>query len=149
MARRGLRGRWPLPLAAVLPLAVLTACSGGPPQACSLVMLESSVAVDLSGLDVDLRSVDAALCVANDCGATRPWTEGSPTGGIISRIGPDIPSGDDVDVRVVLTDPGTGIELYRGSGAVPVDTVEPNGPGCGETRTLPTVIADPDGTLRS
>lgn len=146
MVRRVLRGRSPLRLAAVLPLAVLTACTGGPPQACSLVMLESSVAVDLSGLDVDLRSVDVALCVANDCGT---WSQGSPAGGIISRIGPDIPRGDDVDVRVVLTDSSTGIELYRGSGAVPVDTVEPNGPGCGETRTLPTAIADPDGTLRS
>lgn len=134
---------------AALPLGLLAGCTGGPPQACGLVMLESSVAVDLSGLDVDLRSVDAALCVADDCGAPAAWSEGSPAGGIISRIGPDIPRGDEVDVRVVLTDPGTGIELYRGSGAVPVDVVEPNGPGCGETRTLATVVADPDGTLRS
>lgn len=132
-----------------LPLGLLAGCTGGPPQVCSLEMLESSVAVDLSGLDVDLRSVDATLCVADDCGATAAWSAGSPPAGIISRIDLDIPRGDDVDVRVVLTDPGTGIELYRGSGAVPVDVVEPNGPGCGQTRTLPTVIADADGTLRS
>lgn len=132
-----------------MPLGLLAGCSGGPPQVCTLVMLESSVAVDLSRLDIDLRSVDAVLCVANDCGAPAPWSEGGPAAGITSRTVPDIPRGDEVDVRVVLTDPGTGAELYRGSGAVPVDVVEPNGPGCGETRTLPTVIADLDGTLRS
>ncbi|SDE85097.1 hypothetical protein SAMN05660485_01858 [Blastococcus fimeti] len=132
-----------------MPLGLLAGCTGGAPQVCSLVMLESSLAVDLSGLDVDLRSVDAVLCVEGDCGAPAPWAEGGPAGGIVSRIGPDVPRRDEVEVRVVLTDPGTGTEVYRGSGTVPVEVVEPNGPGCGETRVLPTVVAAPGGTLRA
>ncbi|MDT0276421.1 hypothetical protein [Blastococcus goldschmidtiae] len=144
MVRRALRIR----PAAVL-LIGLAGCGNGPPQVCSLVMLESSVAADLSGLDVDLRSVDAVLCVEDDCAAPDPWSGDAPPGDTVRRVGPDIPRGDEVQVRIVLTDSGTGAEVYRGSGAVPVEVVEPNGPGCGETPVLPTVTADPDGTLRS
>lgn len=143
MVRRALHIR----PAAVL-LIALAGCGNGPPQVCSLVLLESSVAADLSGLDVDLRSVDAVLCVGDDCAAPHDSGE-HPAGGIVQWVGPDIPRGDEVEVQVVLTDPGTGAEVYRGSGTVPVEVVEPNGPGCGETRVLPTVTAEPDGTLRA
>ncbi len=144
MVRRALRIR----PAAVL-LIGLAGCGNGPPQVCSLVMLESSVTADLSGLDVDLRSVDAVLCVEDDCAAPDAWSRDRPAGGAVRRDDPDVPRGDEVEVRVVLTDPSTGAEVYRGSGTVPVEVVEPNGPGCGETRLLPAVTAEPDGTLRA
>jgi hypothetical protein len=146
---RALRTRPPLRLVAALPLVLLAGCAGNPPQVCSLVLLESSVTADLSGLDVDLRSLDAVLCVEDDCATPDNWSGDHPAGGIVYRADPDIPRGDEVEVRVVLTDPETGAEVYLGSGPVPVEMVEPNGPGCGETRTLPTVTAEPDGTLRA
>ena len=103
------------------------------------------MAVDVRGLDVDPATVDALLCVEDDCDAL----SGPADGGIVRRIGPDVPRADEVEVRLVLTDPGTGAEVYRGSGTVSVEVVEPNGAGCGETRTLPTVTAERDGTLRA
>lgn len=119
---------------------------------CSLVLLESSVSVDIGALPVDPATVGALLCVEDDCADRDPWFDDAEAARAvprISRVGADIPDRDEVQVRVVLTDPGSGAEVYRGSGAVPVDVVEPNGPGCGKTRTLPPVTADPDGTLRS
>ena len=147
MSRRGTRSL--LRLGAALPLVVLTGCTGGPPQACSLALLVGSVSVDVSALDVDPGSVDALLCVGEDCGPRDPSFEDRPAEATVARVDPDIPPGDEVEVRVVLTDPATGTELYRGSGQVPVEVVEPNGPGCGEARVLPAVTAHPDGTLRA
>ena len=135
-----------LRLAAGLALLGTAGCGAGEPRVCSLELLIGSVAVDVSALDVDPRTVDALLCVEDECAAP---DGGYGDGDVIVRTDPEVSRRDEVRVRVVLTDPGTGAELYRGSGAVPVDVVEPNGPGCGETRTLPTVIADLDGTLRS
>jgi hypothetical protein len=111
-------------------------------------MLVGSVTVDVGALDVDARTVDALLCVEDEC-AARDRGYGDGGEGVVLRRDPEIPHRDEVEVRVVLTDPDTGAELYRGTGVVPVDVVEPNGPGCGETRTLPTVTAEPDGTLRT
>ena len=135
-----------LRLTAGLALLGTAGCGGGAPRVCSLEALSGSVAVDVHALDVDPRTVDALLCVEDECAAP---DGGYGNGDVLVRLDPEVPHRDEVRVRVVLTDPGTGAELYRGSGAVPVDVLEPNGPGCGETRTLPTVIADPDGTLRS
>ncbi|MCA0144116.1 hypothetical protein [Blastococcus sp. LR1] len=150
MARRARGTRSPVRPGAALALLVLAGCSeGGPPQACSLVMLVTAVSVDVSALDVDPRTVGASLCVESDCGARDPWYEGSPVEETVHRIEPRIPDRDEVEVRVTLTDPGTGGELYRGSGTVRTELVEPNGPGCGETRVLPAVTADPDGTLHA
>ncbi len=149
MARRAPATRSTLRLVVPLPLVVLAGCTGGPPQVCSLVLLESSVTVDLSALDVGPRSVDALLCVGDDCEAGSALFGDDAAEPVIHRTDPDIPSRSTAEITVVLTDPDTGAELYRGDGTVPVEVVEPNGPGCGETRILPTVIADPDGTLRS
>ena len=114
-----------------------------------MVALVTSVSVDVSALPVDPRTVGATLCVEEECGPREPWVEGLPAEATVHRVEPRIPDRDDVEVRVVLTDPVTGAEVYRGSGSVPVEVVEPNGPGCGETRVLPGVVADPDGTLRA
>ena len=148
MTRRFPLERVVLRLAAGLALLGTAGCGAGEPRVCSLELLIGSVAVDVSALDVDPRTVDALLCVEDECAAPDRGYGGG-VGDVIVRTDPEVPRRDEVRVQVVLTDPGTGAELYRGSGAVPVDVVEPNGPGCGETRTLPTVIADPDGTLRS
>ena len=146
MIRRFLLGRVVLRLAAGLALLGTAGCGAGAPRACSLEALSGSVAVDVGALDVDFRTVDALLCVEDECAAP---DRGYGDGDVLLRYDPEVPRRDEVRVRVVLTHPGTGAELYRGSGAVSVDVLEPNGPGCGETRTLPTVIADRDGTLRS
>lgn len=133
----------------MLPLVLLAACGDAPPQVCSLDMLEGSLSVDIGALGVDPATVGALLCVEDDCGDVAPPSPTGRAGPLVSRFDPDIPRADEVEVRVVLTDPVTGAELYRGSGTVPVEVVEPNGPGCGESRLLPTVTADPDGTLRA
>lgn len=146
MARRTLSTRRPFRLLVALPLTALAACTGGPPQACSLELFVGSVGVDVGGLDVDTATVEALLCVEDDCGAGYPGHGGAA---VVGRTDLEIPSRDRVEVRVVLTDPGTGAELYRGRGEVPVEVVEPNGPGCGESRTLPEVVAEPDGSLRT
>lgn len=146
MIRRFPLERVVLRLAAALTLLGTAGCGGDAPRVCSLELLSGSVAVDVHALDVDPRTVDALLCVEDECAAP---DGGYGNGDLLIRLDPEVPRRDEVRVRVVLTDPGTGAELYRGSGAVPVEVLEPNGPGCGETRTLPTAIADPDGTLRS
>ena len=59
----------------------------------------------------------------------------------------DLPGRDEVAVRVFVADATTGAELYRGAGRVRTEVLEVNGPGCGESLSLPRVSARPDGTL--
>ena len=63
MARPARSTRSALRLVAALPLGGLVGCTGGPPQVCSLELLESSVSVDIGALPVDPATVGALLCV--------------------------------------------------------------------------------------
>ncbi len=150
--------------ACVFGLVGLTVTGCAAPHACTLVMHEPGVTVDVGGLDLDLRTADARICLDAECtdvpvtvlmpAPTSAPTTAEPTDP--AQAAPEdasvqwqhpIPDQDRVEVTLVLTDRVTGGELYRGRTTAEPEVTEPNGPGCGEVRTLPPLTARADGYL--
>jgi hypothetical protein len=140
----------------------VTGCAA--PHACTFVMYEPSVTVDVGGLDLDLSTADARICLDAECtdvpvtvlmpAPTTAPTPAEPTDP--AQAAPEyasvewqhpIPDQDRVEVTLVLTDRVTGGQLYRGRTMTEPEVMEPNGPGCGEVRTLPPLTARADGYL--
>ncbi len=154
----------------VMGLAV-TGCAE--PRACTLVMHQPGVTVDIGRLDLDPLTADARMCVDAECtdvpvtvlmpaataGPGGPSFPSAPTTAEPADPAQDAPEGasvewqhpipdrDRVEVSLVLTDRVSGGELYRGQTTAEPAVIEPNGPGCGETRALPPLTARPDGYL--
>ncbi|SNR38383.1 hypothetical protein [Blastococcus mobilis] len=149
--------------ACVLGLIGFTVTGCAAPRACTQVMYEPGVTVDLGGLDIDLRTADARICLDAECTdvpvtvlmpAPTSAPSAEPTGP--AQILPErasvewqrpVPDQDRVEVSLVLTDRVSGGALYRGRTTTEPTVREPNGPGCGEIRTLPPLTARPDGYL--
>ena len=115
------------------------------PEACTLIGFVPSVAVDLGDVVTDPATVAVTVCLDEECGpADVGVAPDEPATAVWQR---DVPDRDEVTVRVTVTDATTGAELYRGAGPVRTEVLEINGPGCGESLSLPRVTARPDGTL--
>ena len=134
--------------------ALATACLGvllpgcGAPQACTLIGFLPSVAVDVSAVTPDPAAIDATLCLDDECGAAElVLTPGEPALAVWQREA--IPRREELEVRLTLIDAATGAEVYRGAGGAPTEVIEVNGPGCGESVSLPTLRALPDGRLEA
>ena len=139
--------------ALLVPLGLAGGTGCQEPTACTLVLLIPSVSVDVAQLGVDPATTDARICLDDDCSAAdlrtalpEPPHGAGPVTAVWER---DIPDRERVDVTLVLSDRAGVGERYRGQGRVWTETVEPNGPGCGETVPLPPLTALPDGSLRA
>ena len=120
-------------------------CGCAPPQACTLIGFVPSVAVDLGAVVPDPAAVEATVCLEEECGPADVGVAPDEPATAVRQQ--DVPDRDEVAVRVTVTDAVTGAELYRGAGRVRTEVLEINGPGCGESLSLPRVSARPDGTL--
>ena len=140
-------------LALLLPLGLAAAAGCQEPTACTLVMIVPSVSVDVAQLGIDPTATDARICLDDECAdaalQTLPHEPTDAAGPVTAVWERDIPDRERVDVTLLLTDRAGAAERYRGQGRVRTETVEPNGPGCGETVTLPPLTALPDGSLRA
>lgn len=134
-------------LAAVLALALLSACGESHAQACTLVAAASGIDVDYASLVVHHPRVRIAMqtCLGSECRIERypnvqPRTE-------FVRFGPGVlKSGKPQTVRVTISD-AAGQGLFQGQVEVTPRKEQVNGPGCAPTTWVGKVVATGTDTL--